>query len=152
MKYGILLENILPSQLAFFVINHFNELLANNVKDTAFFFLDNITLPIFINPLCPIMNSTEIGQFNDGVILTTTINHTKQAINSINNSKIIFYVWDLEWIRKPMDYLSNIEVFRNPRIEIVAKTKEQAEIISKYANITNVRVVEDCNMKEILKW
>lgn len=149
MKCGILLENLTPSQTSFFFVNCANQMMASSQNICFTFFLDDI-LPAVIQPLCAIMNSNEISQFNDGAIITTTIGHTLQAIKQIHNSKIKFYVLDLEWLRKPSNYFYNILAFRDDRVEVIARSHDHAKIIANYANIPLPKVVENNNLMEIL--
>ena len=149
MKAGILLENLTPSQNVFFFVNCANQMMNESNKNCFIFFLDDI-LPSLIQPLCPTMNSNELSQFNDGVIVTTTIGHTLQALKQIHNSKIKLYMLDLEWLRKPSDYFHNVEILRNPRVEVIARSYDHAKIIKNYANISTVKVVENDNLMEIL--
>ena len=107
-------------------------------------------LPHFFFPLCPCMNSAEIVQFNDGVILTTSIESTAKAIKAIHNSKIKFYVWDLEWIRHPSNYFNNYKIFNHPSVEVIARSYDHAKVIQNYANLPKVKVVENCNLEKIL--
>ncbi len=151
-KCGILLENLLPSQQSFYFVNYANQMMEKSIHNTFTFFLEDIVQPIFVNPVCPVMNSTEVGQFNNGVIITTTINHTLQAINEINNSKVKFYVMDLDWLRKPSDYFSNLTAFRHKKVEVIARSDDHAKMIANYANIQPPKVVEHCNLEEILSY
>lgn len=149
IRCGIMVNSLLPSQLAFYLVNHANYLMSKGVENHFVFFINEIT-PFLIEPLCPCLNSTEILQFNDGVLLTTNIDDTMRAINSINNSSIKFYVWDLEWLRKPRDYFQTISVFQNKKVEVIARCQDHAKMIKNYANLENVRVVENCDLEKIL--
>lgn len=149
IRCGIMVDSLSPSQLTFYLVNYVNTIMSRSVHNHFIFFLNEIT-PFLINPLCPCLNSTEIVQFNDGIIVTTTLNDTLRAINAIHNSSIKFYVWDLEWIRRPLDYFTNYNIFNNPRVEIIARSHEHAKMIENYANLTKVRVVENCDMEKIL--
>lgn len=148
-RIGILLNSLENSQLTFYLVNNANFMMESKLDSYFIFFIDNIG-PSILQPLCPIMNSGEVAQFNNGIIIATTINHTLTAINSISNSKIKFYVWDLEWIRKPSDFFNNIKAFRDPRVEVIARSYDHAKAIANYANIPTPRVVEYCNISEII--
>jgi len=148
-KYGLLLENLLPSQETFYLLNHANHMMANNPDNCFYIFIDDILPPIF-QPLCPIFNSTEIASFNDATIITTNISHTLQCLSLINNSKIKFYVRDLEWMRNSTDYFTNIKAFNHHSVEVIARSYDHAKMIKNYSNINNIRVVKDYNLKDIL--
>lgn len=149
IRCGIVINDLTPSQLSFYLVNHTNVLLSKSVHNHFIYFINDVT-PFFIQPLCPCLNSSEIIQFNDGVILTTNIDDTIRAIHAVNNSKIKFYVWDIEWIRKPSDYFANLEAFNSDKVEVIARSYDHAKIIQNYANLKKVRVVENCDLEQIL--
>jgi hypothetical protein len=79
-----------------------------------------------------------------GLLITTTINNTITARNLINKNttKLVFYVWDLEWLRAGQNnFLHNIQAYRAPDM-LIARSTEHVYPITNYSNRQPI-VIED---------
>lgn len=125
---GIVLSHLGSSQMVYEAIN-----LANKANDAVIFFEQLTTACIPIN--CASMCVTEMNSFG-GVLITTNIENTLMANKVINRNKtrIIFYVWDLEWLRpNKQNYLYNLQAY-NTADELVARNIQHVEPIHNYCN------------------
>ncbi len=148
-KIGVILPHLGPSQLSFTVVNQINYLSnINNDYDFMIFF-ENLVKPC-VNPNCAAVNSNEIWSF-EGILISTNINGAIAASRAVNRAKNIFYVWDLEWLRGMTDFTSNMQAFRHPDIELVARSQHHAKAIEDYCNKKVSKIIEDINLTEIAK-
>ena len=148
MKTGIVVGDLGPSQLSYYIIRNCNKELEHNNKDDFIVFVENLS-KFAMQPNFGLMSIDEIWSF-DGLLVATSISTSLQVQKATNNSKKYFYVWDLEWTRPHgHDFLYNIEAFKN--INLIARSGEQAEAIKNYCNIDVSGIVEDFNLQELYK-
>lgn len=132
MNIGIIIPDMAASQLAYMAINQAN-IGARETNDSYFLFFENMAAPC-VRPLVTCLNISELHTFN-GVLISTSIDTTLYAINAITNTKKIFYVWDLEWIRpNKNNFLYNMQAFRNENVEITCRSERHAKLIGNYCN------------------
>ena len=146
-QIGIMLSNLGSSQLAFYAIQHANKLAAENKADVALFY-DTLVKPI-IRPQTSIMNCVEVYDF-PGLKIATQLHHASCLINVIFPGTIVYYVWDLEWLRGNTDYMRNMNILRNERLKLVARSESHAKNIENYCNKSVVAIVEDVNLEQFL--
>lgn len=146
MKAGVLLKDLSSSQLAFLTIGGLNKI-ADSSKDDAIAFVKHMARPCApIHFAC--LNMCEAIVF-DGLLISTDIDTATFALNINTNCKRIFYVWDLEWLRKKKDFLSNVKVYRDERMTLVARSEEHAKLIENYCNRKVDYIIENFNIPEI---
>jgi hypothetical protein len=151
MNIGIVIPHTGSSQIAFHSIKEINRLIDNNYLDDIVLFFEHLVSPI-IMPKCAKMDAIELSSFT-GHIITTTINTTVTAISRNSNriNKIIYYVWDLEWMRPQKNvYLYNYYAF-NQVNKIISRSINHAKAIENYSNRKVDKIIEEFNIEEILK-
>lgn len=139
---GLILPNLSASQLAFEFITQANKISFCGEYECILFPLSITTQ--CIKPNVSIMNISEIYNFND-ILIATNLYSASYIANLKNNARKIFYIWDLEWLRGKINYIENIQVYSNPKLELVCRSEDHAEILENYCNI-KPRIVEDCNI------
>lgn len=108
-----------------------------------YLFYKNLPSPV-IPPACSMMNWFDIWGF-DGLTIATDIDGADSLIKAVGPTKKVFYVWDLEWLRPwGRNFLYNVGVYRN--IDLVCRSDEHANTLSKYCNRTDIDVIEDFNL------
>lgn len=136
---GISVPHLGPSQLSTFAILFANKLFKTEF-DCTLFYRDVATHCMQINAGC--MTLSEIWGFR-GTLITTSLYDTQFALNSISPGKKIFYVWDLEFLRNEKDFMKNMSIFRNPYLQIAARSQSHASVIENYCNRRPDMIVED---------
>lgn len=149
MNVGIILPNLGMSQLAYLAINQAN--LGDRFgKHNYFLFFQDIELPC-IKPRVACLNISELSNF-DGVLISTNVDMTLMAMRAVNNVKYIFYVWDLEWIRRGgINFQEAMKVFRNPEVSLVARSDDHAKAIINYCNREPSLIAPNLNIEAILE-
>jgi len=149
MKIGILVTDLVPSQMSYFLTKNINEVCSENISNDFVVFFENLSGKV-IEPAFAMMNMTEVWSF-EGCLITTNISTTLTAIKSMSPSEKYFYVWDLEWLRDHgKNFEHNITAFVNEEINLVARSESHAEAIKNYCNRDVVGIVEDFNINQFI--
>lgn len=149
-KLGFLLPHLGSSQAAFYTINTANIMFGQPDIDITIFYKE-LFQPCS-KPLCASMNAAEIWGF-DGVLISTDIDTTLMSLNAVAPKRRLFYIWDLEWTHAGKnDFIYNMQAFRNPRVELVARSNSHAYVIDNYANRPVNAIIPDFNIHYILDY
>ena len=127
-SFGIVVPHLGASQISCEAIK-----LANKIENSVLFFEQLVAPSIPIK--CSTMCVTEMMNFS-GTLVTTNIENTRMAnkIANRNGIKLIFYVWDLEWLRPgKQNYLYNIETYHMPN-ELVVRNEDHIGPLQNYCN------------------
>ena len=101
MKIAAVIDNLGPSQKAFYLIKEFNKLCADAKMSCAAFVntcTGHVTKPLF--------SCMSIAFFSDydGVAIATTIEEAHSLLQSSNNSDKYLYLWDMPWTEQPVNH------------------------------------------------
>ena len=142
------LEDLGPSQKAFYFIKNFNEL-SRNQNFSCSAFLCNIGVPV----TKPLFSCSSVSFFSDyfGIAMSTTIAEADMLLKSHNNSKKYLYLWDMEWLTRSMNYSQVCNILLDKRLKIIARSKSHAQIIENFCNKKPIGIVEDWNKEQLLK-
>jgi len=125
---GLVVSHLGASQATYEAIS-----LANSVTDAVIFF-EQLVPPC--TPVhCATMCITEVMNFG-GILVTSNIENTLMAnrVANRNRIKLIFYVWDLEWLRpNKQNYLHNLEAYTIPDV-LVVRNEEHVSPLANYCN------------------
>jgi hypothetical protein len=148
-KLAIIVPNLGFSQLSFYVIKALNELLTHQYSISATVFV-NEHRPSFAAHLFPIMHTGEAFEWS-GTIIATTLSSAYKIIDFPGTKKKFFYVWDLEWLRlNIMDHKFLYHIYHNPRLKLIARSIEHANIIEEAWNVKPTIIIEDFEINSIL--
>lgn len=91
---------------------------------------------------------TELNSF-DGLIITTDIDTTMFAKNLVRRNDILFYVWDLEWLRAGRkDYFRNIQAYRD--VLLATRSKSYAVELMKYTGVMTNLITPNFNIPQLI--
>lgn len=149
MNIGAVVQHLGKSQITYNIVREINKI-SNYYYNTVIFFeqLVNSHFPA----QCATMCVNELVNYH-GILITSNLYNTKLAISltNPNTTKVIFYVWDLEWLRPNQNnYLYNFEIYNKAPI-LIARSRYHAKAITNYANRTPI-VMENFSLKEILEF
>ena len=145
MSIGVLLPHLGASQASFLAIQEISKL----KEDSVLFFeeLSSPCLPVRCATIC----INELMSFS-GTLITTNIRNTMTAASLVNRKqvKLIFYVWDLEWLRPGKnDYLYNLQAYNDVDV-LIARHTEHIAPIKNYSNREPI-MIEDFDLEEIMR-
>lgn len=136
-----------PSQKSFYLIKTFNEL-SRDPNFSCSAFLCNIGVPV----TKPLFSCCSVSFFSDysGSAIATSLQEADTVLKSSNNSKKYLYLWDMEWLTKPMNYSEVCKILLNERLNIIARSVSHASIIKNFCNKKPVGIVDDWNKDQLL--
>ena len=147
-QLGIIISSLDNNQLAFFSILNANLLIQKEIDCVLFF--ENTSRPV-IKPNVSIMNSSEVWDFC-GDVIATTLRSAACLPKLIRARRRIFYLWDLEFLRPyGRNYIPNMELLRNPKIELAARSESHKRAIENYCNKQVSYVIDDCDFSKIME-
>lgn len=123
-KIGIYIRDLGCSELNYCLIKQINALSNEGVINPTIFIEE--VAPVFIQPKCSVMQSSELWGFYDTVVCTN-LSSAQKLIKIPTVNKKIFYVWDFEWFRfknKNNELMSSI--YNHKDLQIINKTQEMA--------------------------
>jgi hypothetical protein len=126
MSLGIIVPHLGPSQIAYEAIKLAQE------HDSIIFF-EQLVAPV-VPPGVPTMCVNELMNFR-GTLISSNITNTLMAHKLINKNwaKLIFYVWDLEWLRRNKNnYMYNYQAYNIP--EVLMCRASHADPLYNYCN------------------
>ena len=147
-KIAAILDTLSASQSSFYLIKEFNKLQGDNQYSPVCFYNNLSATPVKTHFAC--MNISYYSHF-DGVTITTNIDTANTAIKTNNNSKKFLYLWDMEWLRNPMDFNYVNSVLSNDDIAIISRSNSHSDLIKNYCNKEVAGVVQDWDMEQLEK-
>ena len=141
------LTDLGPSQKAFYFIKNFNEL-ARNAGFSCSAFVCNIGVPV----TKPLFSCSSVAFFSDylGIGISTTLEEAQILLKSNNNSDKYLYLWDMEWLKRSINYSQACSILLDKRLKIIARSKSHAQIIENFCNKKPIGIVEDWNKEQLL--
>lgn len=141
------LEDLGPSQKAFYFIKNFNEL-SRNQNFSCSAFLCNIGVPV----TKPLFSCSSVSFFSDyfGIAMSTTIAEADMLLKSHNNSKKYLYLWDMEWLTRSINYSQVCNILLDKRLKIIARSKSHAQIIENFCNKKPIGIVDDWDKEQLI--
>ena len=142
------LNDLGPSQKSFYFIKNFNEI-SRDPNFSCSAFLCNIGAPV----TKALFSCSSVSFFSDyfGTAISTSIAEADMLLKSNNNSKKYLYLWDIEWLVRPMNYSQVCDILLDKRLKIIARSKSHAQIIENFCNKKPIGIVEDWNKEQLLK-
>jgi len=144
-QIGIIVDNLESSQLSYDIINELN-----SSKNNVLLFCNN-PHSVCMHLNTTIMSVSEAWGFK-GTIITTSASTTHLATKIITIPKILFLVWDLEFIRhNPIkNYENYASLFLNNKVELLCRSMYHADLIDNCYN-RKARVIGNrFNLSKIL--
>lgn len=142
-----ILDDLSLSQNSYNMIKSFNSL-SNNENNVCCFY-HNVSAPP-VEPLFSVMNIYYLNHFKGDVIATNL--QTLQTLLNLNTKvNKYLYLWDLEWLRNPYDFMQIVDLLRTPELKIIARSESHATLIENYTNKKVKRILDDWNPHQLLE-
>ena len=148
MKAGILVQSLGMSQPAYEIIREINKIDSlDEYWDIVVFYeeYDRLIVP----PRFALMNMVEAYGM-DAPLISTSIDTTKTSLNCIKATKRFFYVFDMEWTNNTHNVDDLLNVYVNPKVELIARSDDHAQVIEKCWK-KPIAVIENFNHEEIAR-
>lgn len=147
-KFGVLLNDLSASQLSYYFIRNTNRLLAERADIDVIAFVDHMVKPC-LNPSFAVMHMAEAYAY-DAVMVATNLGTAFKLLTFPCSIRKHFYVWDLEWCRRPSMYDSFASIYRNPELSLWARGTSHSQLIENAWNRPAEKLVDDFKWSDIL--
>ena len=147
-KIAALVDSLTPSQNCFYLVKAFNKAIENTDLSVGVFY-NRQSVPI-VKPLfgCSMVN---FMISYDGVIISTDLKNAEASLKIANKADRYLYLWDLSWLEHPTYFSRAMEVLRNKKIKVIARSESHAQVIENYANIKVCGIVDNWNLEQLIK-
>jgi len=148
INIAAIVKDLGPSQQSFYLIKKFNEL-SRDPNFSCSAFVANLGVPV----TKPLFSCSSVSFFSDyiGMAIATNLEEADILLKSNNNCKKYLYLWDLEWLVRPMNFTQVCNILRDDRLKIIARSKSHADIINNFCNKEAIGIVEDWNNEQLLE-
>jgi len=148
INIAAIVKDLGPSQQSFYLIKKFNEL-SRDPNFSCSAFVANLGVPV----TKPLFSCSSVSFFSDyiGMAIATNLEEADILLKSNNNCKKYLYLWDLEWLVRPMNFTQVCNILRDDRLKIIARSKSHAVIINNFCNKEVIGIVEDWNNEQLLE-
>lgn len=148
MNISAIIKDLTASQKNFSLIKEFNKL-SLNPKHSCSVFVERIGVPV-IKPLfsCPI-----IAFFSGytGKAISTTLSEATTMIKTATNADMYLYLWDLEWLTRPVRYEHALNILTNKDLKIIARSESHAKVIENFCNKKVCGIVDNWESEKLLQ-
>lgn len=129
VKLGIIVDNLMPGQIAFNLLMSANKFIQNNSdKIDLIIFTKNLTIGCLpTNSLC-LMNLQEVYDY-DGIVICTSIYDAVNLQKYPGPKRKIFYSYDLDWLRMQRDYVTMYPIYNSPDLELWARSQPHKDLL-----------------------
>jgi hypothetical protein len=142
-------DDIGGGQLGYYLSRNLNVFLAKHYDTDVTVFYDTMHRQCMM-PNFPVMQMAEAwGQH--GPAVATSISTAIKLLDFPGPSPKLFYVWDLQWIRRGQQMWEIFEyVYCNPRLTLIARGEDHQRVISQCFNRDVEYIVDDFNIEQLL--
>ena len=136
------------SQSSFYLIKEFNKCLDNTDLSMSVFFERPAISPVDTLFAC---KSIVFLSGYSGIVISTNIEDADKTLKASNSSSRYLYLWDIEWLEKPLYFEQAMRVLRDPRLKIIARSQSHAEAIENFCNKKPIGIVSDWDRDRLLE-
>lgn len=148
INISTLINDLSASQNAFYMIKEFNKCIENT----------DISVGVFCNrhsvPVTQPLFSCRLANFlvsYNGIVIATTLEEAETILKLPNKSKRYLYLWDLDWLENPVFFSAAMNILRNDKLEILARSESHAKVIEHFCNRKVKGIVDNWNINQVLE-
>lgn len=147
---NVLTNDLGPSQKNYYLIRNINK-----IHDTV----PGLNIQVFTENLSKfclkahfaVMNVAEAWAQN-GAFIATSLSTASKLLNYPNPSRKLFYVWDLEFIRREhKHYNVHAPIYLNKSLELVCRSKEHADLVENAFNRPVKHIVNNFDIRPFIE-
>ncbi len=148
---GILVNNTMHGQLAFYAIQKSNDYLKKNRDCDLIIFQEDIS-PLSYQPNFAIQPILKVHGFK-GIAIATDLTTALKLSKTLGPSRKIFFSYDLYWTRfsPKLPYEQLAQIYQDKSLEIAARSESHRDIISKVWNRDDTFVLDEFNFDRLYK-
>lgn len=147
MKTMICLENLSYSQFNYEAMIEVNKFCTKSSEEVCFATMDQ-TMP-FMNVQTAVFAPYDMDSFHNGVMVAHTLNLADRVLGCANNSKKVLYLYDLDWMFRPMFYDDIYRILNEPSLKLIVRSEDHAKIIERISSRKAHSIVKNFNLEDI---
>ena len=127
MKTMFLFDHTGFSEHNYEIIKDINETVINRIDEVSLVVNDTSSKIIEVNT--SVANVAEIGCFQDGVLVATSVVNANQILSARTSSRKILYLWDVDWLHTPLNYEFIYDTLTDDKLEIIVRSESHREAV-----------------------
>jgi hypothetical protein len=147
MKTGVLLEDMSASDKNYHIMKSLNDYV-DAKRDEVFGFIMNVSRKVIPTHFA-YSNCAEVANFQNAVLIATCLETADVLVKTSVKSKKCFYVWSLEWLNQPYNYIGLKTLLSDKSLRIIARSQLLADIIKNNYDVVVDGIDEDFNLENI---
>lgn len=96
------------------------------------------------------MMSAFMSSYN-GCLVSTTLEEAQTILKICSKADRYLYLWDFEWLEKPVHFDKAMDVLRDDKLKLIARSHEHAKHIRDFCNKEVVAIVDNWNIDQLLE-
>lgn len=145
MKIGFVVNDTAFSEIHYKIIKEANKLVSEH---EACIFTNHIS-PRVIDINCAVFNICNASDFYNGLLIACKLDEAKTLSKIKNNSKKVFFIWDLEWIYSNYMYNDVVDTLLSPNLFIVSRTEKYDQLLFNLCGRKADLILEDLDLEKI---
>lgn len=98
---------------------------------------------------CAINNVSEISNFNNGVIVTDTIENAKEILSCKNNSLKVLYLYDIDWYVSLHDYEDMYDILTNNNLLIFTRSEYHSDVVESLCGRKTNGILKEFDLEKL---
>jgi hypothetical protein len=103
----------------------------------------------FMDVNTAVFSASSMDSFNDGVIISNTIEIAEMILSSSNSSRKVLFLYDLEWMFKPMFFSEVYKILTDENLLLISRHKNHASIIKNICKREPDAIIEKFDLEKI---
>jgi hypothetical protein len=148
---NILTSDLSPSQKSYYLIKKASDIHEKDPYTNIQFFIENLGR-VCMRTNSAVMSAAEAwGEY--APFVATSLSNAAKLMHFPLTQKKLFYIWDLEWLRgePKMSYNTYSSIYLNPELELVCRSKDQADLVTNTFNREVTHIVDDFDLDKLLE-
>jgi len=145
---NFLVDHIGASHMAFYMIEQAHKLSEQGKANVSIFY-DQLHRPCR-RVMLPTMLMVEAWA-QPGVSIATSMSTAARLLSFPGPQHKLFYVWDMSWMNNPKPYGPATQLFRNPKLSIIARCQAHAMVLENNFNIDVEHVFDNFDHTKLLE-
>lgn len=84
-----------------------------------------------------------------GMAIATNIKDTDSILKIAGGADVYLYLWNLPWNYRSIDFESSVKVMRNPRVNLIARSKSHSQAIENFCNKKPVAIIDNWDIEKL---
>jgi hypothetical protein len=147
MKTMIVTDHLGFSEHNYEIFKDINSIVATSIEEVSVAVNDVSTKIMEVNTA--VTNIAEIGCFQNGVLIATTLANASQILIAKTSSQKLLYLWDIDWMHSLFEYEWLYNTLTNDDLEIIVRSESHRDAVLNLCNREPLGVLRDFKLEKI---